>query len=47
MSSSAIGGAIAFVVGCALAAATAFGVVQSQQSAGASTPDTAVSYGNS
>lgn len=46
MGTSVIGGAIAFVVGCGLAVATAVGVVQSQQSAGTEPVDTTtVNYG--
>lgn len=47
VSSSLLGGIAAFLIGAALATATAFGIVQSQQSAGTSTTDTTrVSYGN-
>jgi hypothetical protein len=42
-----VGGVVAFFVGCGLAAATAVGVVQSQQSAGTEPVQTStVSYGN-
>jgi hypothetical protein len=44
---SIVGGVVAFFVGCGLAAATAVGVVQSQQSAGTEPVQTStVSYGN-
>ncbi len=44
--STLTGGAIAFIVGLALAGATAFGVVQQQQSAGADTAESSsASYG--
>lgn len=43
--SSTLGGAAALVIGLILAVATAFGVVESQQSAGEAAPET-VSYGS-
>lgn len=47
MGTSIVGGAVAFFVGCGLAAATAVGVVQSQQDAGTQPVETStVSYGN-
>lgn len=47
MISSLTVGVVAFIVGCGLAAATAVGVVQAQQSAGTEQVDaTTVSYGN-
>lgn len=47
MGTSIVGGVAAFFVGCGLAAATAVGVVQSQQSAGTEPVETStVSYGN-
>lgn len=47
MGTSAIGGIVAFFVGCGLAAATAVGVVQSQQGAGTEPVETStVNYGN-
>ncbi|MCO7238901.1 MULTISPECIES: hypothetical protein [Aeromicrobium] len=47
MGTSIVGGVVAFFVGCGLAAATAVGVVQSQQSAGTEPVQTStVSYGN-
>ncbi|MCX6408068.1 MAG: hypothetical protein NTV28_14215 [Propionibacteriales bacterium] len=47
MGTSIVGGVVAFFVGCGLAAATAVGVVQSQESAGTEPVQTStVSYGN-